>query len=262
MAKKTCFIITPIAQKDSPIRRSTDGLIDAVIEPVLIDLGFTYEVSHRIYESGLITSQVIRHLLEDDLVIANLTGLNPNVMYELATRHACAKPAVILTEFPMKSPFDVANQRAIEYVNDLQGGIELKESLKKAVEQTMKEKDPSDNPIFAVVKDSAIRKLVEDGSPQEYMMDELRKISGKLSSLTPLLGGISPSVSPSRVGGGTGIEYGSGYAGVSLAGWGNGPDLGWSQQVVSYPIGSVIGVDHNPNLVTVTHEDEKKAKGK
>ena len=40
----------------------------------------------------MITSQVLQHVTEDALVVADLTGRNPNVFYELALRHAIRKP--------------------------------------------------------------------------------------------------------------------------------------------------------------------------
>lgn len=79
-----------------------------------------YEVirADEIDDEGLITNQIIEHLLDDDLVIADLTDLNPNVFYEVAVRHAARKPIVHLITRGQEIPFDVANMRAISYALD------------------------------------------------------------------------------------------------------------------------------------------------
>lgn len=58
--------------------------MNAVIRPVVEECGYDLVCPHEMAKSCSITQQVIEQLLEDDLVIANLTGLNANVMYELA----------------------------------------------------------------------------------------------------------------------------------------------------------------------------------
>ncbi len=138
MSNNSCFFITPIGAKDSPIRRKSEGLLNSVIDPLLKELSITSTVSYKISESGTITNQIIEHLLKDDLVIANLTELNENVMYELAVRHACAKPLVILAENGTGLPFDIATQRVLSYSNDMEGVKELKKELKDAIEATLK----------------------------------------------------------------------------------------------------------------------------
>ena len=70
---KKCFIVTPIGKDGTEVRRAADGLIDSVIEPVCKSLNMEMFVAHRIDTPGSITGQVIEHLLNDDLVIANLT---------------------------------------------------------------------------------------------------------------------------------------------------------------------------------------------
>ena len=76
--RKVCFVISPIGDDSTPTRRAIEGLMDAVIEPTLRDLGFEVEVSHRISRTGSITNQVLELILSADLVVANLSELNPN----------------------------------------------------------------------------------------------------------------------------------------------------------------------------------------
>ena len=47
--------------------------------------------------------------------MADLTGHNPNVFYELAVRHAIEKPVIHVIERPWKIPFDVAGFRTIDF---------------------------------------------------------------------------------------------------------------------------------------------------
>jgi len=92
---KTCFFISLIGAPDSSERIQSNKLLKFIIEPVLKTRGYDIPVrADQITQPGMITSQVFTKLWNDDLVIADLTGKNPNVFYELAVRHIVRKPCI------------------------------------------------------------------------------------------------------------------------------------------------------------------------
>lgn len=177
----TCFVITPIGADGSEVRRATDGLIAAAIRPALMEIGFTVEVAHEISDAGSITTQVIQRLLRSRVVVANLTRLNANVMYELAVRHAARKPVVIVAETTTVLPFDVADQRTLFYVNDMSGVMELRNKLGEAVRGAIRDTQP-DNPVYQGVQAQVIKEVAAE-TPEAYILDRLDRIDDALTTL-------------------------------------------------------------------------------
>jgi hypothetical protein len=182
--KKVCFVISPLGKDTSETRRAADGLINSTIKPVLKELGFDVIAPHEIDNPGSITAQVIKYLLNADLVVANLSELNPNVMYELAVRHAKRLPVVTVVENSTVLPFDIATERTIFYQNDMTGVLELQGKLKKAVTEAMQESEP-DNPIYRVIKSELIREVAsaKNEDIQSYIVSRLDELSVQLNRL-------------------------------------------------------------------------------
>lgn len=185
-SNRNCFIVTPIGGDNTETRRKADGLIDAAIIPVLEELDIECHVAHRIDQSGSITKQVIAHLVKDDLVIANLTGLNPNVMYELAVRHAARLPIVVVAEKGTNLPFDVTTERTVFYIDDMAGVETLKPILKKAIESALKDEEP-DNPIYNAITDFKMKEVAYDKSTdtEKYILTQLENLNTQIKSIQP-----------------------------------------------------------------------------
>lgn len=178
---KKCFIITPIGSPESEIRRKADGVINSVLKPILKELNFKIYVPQEMSNPGSITQSVIKHILYDELVIANLTGLNANVMYELATRHAALKPVVCIAEYGTILPFDIASERTLFYKDDMLGAECLKEEIIPFIKLALNEKQIS-NPIYDAKRDFVMREIITSDKDQ-YLVNKLDILSDAVSEI-------------------------------------------------------------------------------
>jgi hypothetical protein len=170
-----CFVVTPIGADESAERRYADGITDGVLKPVLEEFNLVPLVAHRIAKAGSINSQVINNLYTSKLVIANLTGLNPNVMYEVGIRYTMRKPMILICEKGTRLPFDIIEERTIFYANDIAGSEELKDRLRGML--TDFDFDGlQDNPVYRILDfDNAMGKI-SDESASDALLKQLKDI--------------------------------------------------------------------------------------
>jgi len=90
-------------------------VLNYIIEPALKHMEIEAVRADTLAEPGLITDQLIGAILNYDLCIADLSGQNPNVFYELAIAQAAERPVVLLKLAGENVPFDVKDYRLIEY---------------------------------------------------------------------------------------------------------------------------------------------------
>ncbi len=90
-------------------------VLRSLITPAAVDAGFMVETANR-QGSDVIQSTIVNELLEADLVIADLTDHNPNVLFELGLRMAAEKPVALIKAAGTGRVFDVDNMlRVHEY---------------------------------------------------------------------------------------------------------------------------------------------------
>lgn len=178
---KICFVISPIGDDESEIRRRSNQILKHIIKPVAEECGYKAVRADEISEPGIITSQVIEHILDDDLVIADLTGKNPNVFYELAVRHCAKKPIVQIIQSGEAIPFDVTTTRAI-YVDhrDLDSVANCKDELIKQVRSVERDPSKADSPISATIN---LQSLRQSENPLEMSNAEIISMLQNIRSM-------------------------------------------------------------------------------
>jgi len=97
---------------------------------------------------GSITRAIIELLWSADVVFADLTDTNPNVMYELGVRHTFQKPSMMVRRKNSEMPFDVKDYVIYDYENSPTGLKELRENIKKYVKDVEMNPERSDNPVW------------------------------------------------------------------------------------------------------------------
>ncbi|MCM2473959.1 hypothetical protein HGO38_10790 [Rhizobium sp. CG5] len=148
--KKTCFVVGPIGDDTSDDRVHADWLLDGIITPVFEAHYKEFEVrrADRISDPGRIDAQVITSLLDSELVIADLTSLNPNAFYEIGIRHTAQKPIIHMHLEGQRIPFDVASFRSIKFNRTRPSDLATaQKNLKAAIDAALAADHVVDNPV-------------------------------------------------------------------------------------------------------------------
>jgi|1186.fasta_scaffold276435_2 hypothetical protein len=120
MTDQLCFVIGPIGDPGTDVRRHADWLLKGIIKPVFVQHfpDSRVERADEIVAPGSINSQVITRLMDAKLVIADMSMHNANAFCELAIRHMVRLLTIHIIHKDWKVPFDVAPFRAIQFARD------------------------------------------------------------------------------------------------------------------------------------------------
>jgi hypothetical protein len=103
-----------------PLGGKTGEIYRLVIAPACQENGLTVLRADEISSPGFIIEQIRTAIQQSRLCVADVTGSNPNVMYEIGYAQAVSKPIVMLSESGATLPFDLAHHRVIMYSHDME----------------------------------------------------------------------------------------------------------------------------------------------
>ena len=103
-----------------PFDKEFDAVYEGFIKPALEEAGFEVDRADNIESQQNILRDIIEKIDQSALIIADLTGANPNVFYELGLTHAIRRPVILITQSVSDVPFDLKSYRLLEYSTHFQ----------------------------------------------------------------------------------------------------------------------------------------------
>lgn len=112
---RKCFVVSPIGDEGSDIRKNADQLFKYIINPACETCEFKPIRIDLLNEAGSITQAIVDYLEDADLVIADISEHNPNVFFEIGYRTRTKKPIIHLKRKDEILPFDINTIRTFDY---------------------------------------------------------------------------------------------------------------------------------------------------
>jgi nucleoside 2-deoxyribosyltransferase len=147
---KHCFVIMPFSTTGDRQQHTTEywtNFFSKVIKPAVENLGYMCKRSSA--QPGNIMRAIVNELVTSDVVLAVLTDFNPNVMYELGTRHSLKHGTIMMLERGQDIPFDIKHYGVIYYDDNLASGQKFQEDLRDFIQNI--ESDGPDSPVLDFV---------------------------------------------------------------------------------------------------------------
>src|SRR5437868_10767783 len=182
--KESCFTIMPFGGY-------FDSYYQDIFRPAIKAAGLEPNRADDLYRPSAIVNDIWSYTKNAKVILADLTGKNPNVFYELGLAHALAKPAILVTESLDDIPFDLRGLRIIQYdKNEPDWGGLLRDRIESSIRETIESPQTAVLPTFLNVKTPTPKPSL---TPQEKEVVQLKQDVDMLQRELRNLGGIDSS---------------------------------------------------------------------
>ena len=184
----TCGIIMPIASMDLCDEKHWQE-VQQIIKISALGAGFEAQIVSDAKESGVIQKRIIQNIFHADIVVADVSCKNPNVMFELGMRLAFDKPTIIIKDDKTAYSFDTGVIEHLTYPRSLHHFtiLEFQQKLEAKIKATHQESQ--NNPEyttflkhFGEFKVSAIEE--SEISKSDYILKSIESLTRQVSSLS------------------------------------------------------------------------------
>jgi hypothetical protein len=147
--EKQCFVIMPFSSIPGICtERQWTFIFETLIRPSVENAGLGYRCRRSNPTMGNIIKNIINDLSDSDAVIADLTGQNANVFYELGVRHALRGRSILLAQDKKYIPSDLFNYAYYIYNSHSERSKkDFQEKIASLLKQLDEIPDRTDNPV-------------------------------------------------------------------------------------------------------------------
>lgn len=107
--------VKPFAFVLMPFREEHFAIYERTIKPTLETMGCHVEHAKDVHTVERIVDAIFSQIARAQFIVADTTGKNPNVFYEIGYAHALGKKVILLVQDTQDIPFDIAGLRHIQY---------------------------------------------------------------------------------------------------------------------------------------------------
>jgi hypothetical protein len=179
------FVVMQVGPKDSPERKRSNEIYTFIVAPAIKLAGLEPYRADLDLSPGAVTPKMLLELLNARVVIADLTGRNPNVFYELGIAHSFARPLISLADSASSLPFDAKDERVIELGEYQTGGLtyaqgeQAKNSLQESLKIVLDGEYSPPSPLREVAANRSIDQL----APENPLAAEMAQIRETLETI-------------------------------------------------------------------------------
>lgn len=165
-----CGVIMPISAMAGYTAEHWAEVLDIIKESVasIESNALTADIVSQGTDAAVIHRRIVQGIYDSPIVVCDVSGKNPNVMFELGMRLAFDKPTVIIKDDQTDYSFDISPIEHIQYPKDLRFNaiVKFKCELAAKVEATLEQSRNPDAPTFLQSFHSIkIKKLSEEEVP-------------------------------------------------------------------------------------------------
>ena len=120
-----------------PFKQEFD-VVHETIKAACGDLGFAAQRVDEIYGPTKIMDDIFSTIAQSQAVVSDLTGRNPNVLYETGLAHALDRDVVTIVQNDQDVPFDLKHLRFVRYLQNTEGLGKLRAELRLSLQEVLR----------------------------------------------------------------------------------------------------------------------------